>query len=200
MLGTAVRVEFYIVYVAYLVAVLIDLLSLGSRGQVSTRLARWTIVGAVVLHTLALFSCLAWYGSSAIVSPFGTLLGLTWAVVVLMLLVRFRRGVTIHEPVLLLLVCILLTVAHARSPGSASLAAEYTQGLGAFLFPIHIIACFLGYAAFANACAVSAEYLALHYALKHRNLGLFQDSRTSLDSLDRTNTWLLTIGSAALAS
>lgn len=195
---TLLSVLYYVVYIVYIIAAITDVALLGATKQPSTRIARHAVTFALVLHTVFLLDWLIVFGSGSIVAPAGALTAGTWAVVLLMLITRLRYGIVLHEPVILMIVVVLLTLEHAVLSHPASLDPAYTKGVLAVLFPLHTIASYLGLAAFLNAAAVAANYLMLDHALKTRKMSLLSEGTVSLELLDRAHCALVAAGLIAL--
>lgn len=147
----------------YIIAFVCYLLYVATKSQAAGRFAFGVILIGFVIHLAGLL--IRWYESHAtgygyipLSNMYESLVFFSWAIVLVYLIVDIRyhqRSVgVIAAPLAALAIAVTSVI-----PGATSDIRPLIPALQSNWLAIHVITCFLGYAAFAIACGISIAYV-----------------------------------------
>jgi cytochrome c-type biogenesis protein CcsB len=147
----------------YIIAFLSYLLFIATKKQVVGKLAFGVIAVGFIIHLMGLLirwreSYATGYGYIPLSNIYESLVFFSWAIVLAYLIVDIRY----HQRAVGVIAAPLAALALALTsllPGSKSDIRPLIPALQSNWLAIHVITCFLGYAAFAIACGVSVAYM-----------------------------------------
>ena len=155
------------------------------------------VFGGFVAHTILIGSQFVQSGQLPVENLHQTLSIAGWAIAGVYLVFQYKFNLKVLGSYATPLIAFVMVVAH-QFPLEP---LQQTKGLSSLWVVFHVIAIFLGEAAFALACGAGALYLFQEHALKTKKRGFFYRRLPSLDLLDTvgyaciiTGFSLLTLG------
>jgi len=191
---------FIVCSAAYLAASALFLANLFLHSQRMVAAAVLITVGGLLAHTLGLVARTAQLGHLPLATSIESLAGLSWAVVVVYLIVQTRKVAEwTHSGAMKALGLVALPLAFV-----GVLVGELVPGLprggdwpaswrGSW-FPLHMIVAFLGYAAFVLAFSCALTYLVQDYLLKRKLSPGIRRELLPLESADALCYRLVAVG------
>lgn len=143
-----------------------------------------------VSHTIALIFRYYEAGYLPITTLYESLSFFAWAILLIYIILYYKYRINVFgafvAPIILILVVLTIGLSKGISPLHPILRS--------FWFPLHVITAFLGDAAFALIFCAGIMYLLQEFQIKSKRAGFFFRRLPSLETLDKLNYRLLTIG------
>jgi cytochrome c-type biogenesis protein CcsB len=179
------RLLLLVALAAYAVAAIHSILAFVNKRRAADRTANFSLAIGFAAHTAAL--ALDWVqdGHYPLFSFRETLSFLAWTLVIAYFVASLRYQLNALAVLTQPLAVFLVTVAAlTRSPGANPAASNVTDGVAAWLFPVHTTLLIFAYAAFFVVFAASLMYLWQERELKLKTFSSFFHRLPSLSTVD----------------